>query len=104
MYGYVTAVSVSLLVAAAAATIFALFAWKRRPVPGSVAFSVFMLTVILWSLTYLLQISSPDLATKEMWLTWQYLGVGLLPVAWLVFALRYTNKQTWLTTPVIGSC
>lgn len=97
MYWYLTAVSVLLLLAAAASTIFALFAWKRRPVPGSVAFSVFMLAVTLWSLTYLLQITSPHLSTKEIWFTWQYLCVGILPVAWLVFSLRYTNRQDWLT-------
>ena len=97
MYWYVTAVQVLLLLAAATSVVFALFAWKRRPVPGSVAFSVFMLAVTLWVLAYLLQIASDDLATKMVWVKLQYIGVGIVPVAWLAFSLRYTKRQTWLT-------
>jgi signal transduction histidine kinase len=97
MYWYVTAVQVLLLLAAATSVIFALFAWKRRPVPGSVAFSVFMLAVALWVLAYLLQIVSDGLSAKMVWVKLQYIGVGIVPVAWLAFSLRYTKRQAWLT-------
>ena len=97
MYWYVTAVSLLLLVAAAASIIFALYAWKRRPVPGAVAFSVFMLAVALWILAYLLQVVSDDVAAKVVWAKLQFVGVSIVPVAWLVFSLRYTKRQSWLT-------
>jgi signal transduction histidine kinase len=97
MYWYVTAVSLLLLVAAAASIIFALYAWKRRPVPGAVAFSVFMLAVASWILAYLLQIVSNDVAAKIVWAKLQFVGVSIVPVAWLVFSLRYTKRQAWLT-------
>lgn len=98
MYLYVTAVSLLLLVAAAAAIVCALYAWKRRPVPGSVAFSVFMLALALWVLAYLLQLTNNDLAMKLAWTKLQYVGLSFIPVAWLVFSLRYTHRQAWLTT------
>ena len=97
MYWYVTAVNLLLLLAAATSIICALYAWKRRPVPGSVAFSVFMLAVALWVLAYLLQIVNDDLAMKLAWAKLQYIGLSIVPVAWLVFSLRYTNRQAWLT-------
>ncbi len=97
MYWYVTAVSSLFLLAAAFSIIFALYAWKRRPVPGSVAFSIFMLSVAFWVLTYLLQIVSDDLVTKLAWAKLQYLGISLIPASWLAFSLHYTNRKAWLT-------
>ncbi|MFO7680812.1 MAG: histidine kinase N-terminal 7TM domain-containing protein [Chloroflexota bacterium] len=98
MYWYLTAVTILLLFSAAPSVIFALFAWKRRPVPGSVAFSVFMLAITLWTLTYVLQFVSEDMAAKLTWMKWQYLGVAIVPVAWLSFTAQYTNKQKWLSS------
>ena len=97
MYWYVTAVHILFLLAAAGSIIFALFAWKRRPVPGSVAFFVFMMAVAVWLLAYLVQMMSDDLAVKLVWAKLQYLGISAAPVAWLVFALWYTKRQAWLT-------
>ena len=97
MYWYVTAVSLLLLLTAAASIVFALYAWKRRPVPGSVAFSVFMIAVAFWVLAYLLQLLNDELATKIIWAKLQFIGVGLVPVAWLVFSLRYTKREARLT-------
>lgn len=97
MYWYVTAVNLLLLLAAATSIVIALYAWKRRPVPGSVAFSVFMIAVAFWVLAYLLQIVSDDLTTQIIWAKLQYIGVVIVPVAWLVFSLRYTTRQAWLT-------
>lgn len=96
MYWYVTAVSLLLLLAAATSIVIALYAWKRRPVPGSVAFSVFMIAVAFWVLAYLVQIVSDDLTTQIIWAKLQYIGVVIVPVAWLVFSLRYTKRQAWL--------
>ncbi len=97
MYWYVTAVSLLLLLTAASSIVFALYAWKRRPVPGSVAFSVFMIAVSFWVLAYLLQLMSDALSTQIIWAKLQFIGVGLAPVAWLAFALRYTKREAWLT-------
>jgi signal transduction histidine kinase len=97
MYWYVTAISLLLLLAAAISIVFALYAWKRRPVPGAVAFSVFMLAVTLWILAYLLQVISDGQAAKIIWAKLQFVGISIVPVAWLVFALRYTDRQEWIT-------
>ena len=38
-----------------------------------------------------------DLAGKIFWGKVQYLGITATPVAWLIFSLRYANRDQWLT-------
>ena len=72
-------------------------AWRRRPVPGAAAFTWLMLAAGEWALTYALELSSADLWAKVFWAKTQYLGIVLVPVAWLAFALQYTGRGEWLT-------
>ncbi len=96
MYWYLTAFSLLLLVAAATSTLIALYAWKRRPVPGSVLFAIAMLAVTQWSLAFLLQIVSSDLTNKLAWAKFQTVGMVVLPITWLAFALVYTGRGALL--------
>ncbi|MBK8987016.1 MAG: PAS domain-containing protein [Chloroflexi bacterium] len=91
MYWYLTTFSLLLLFAAAASTTIALYAWKRRPVPGSVLFAIAMLSITQWALAFLLHILSPDLPGKLAWLRFQYIGIVILPVAWVGFTLQYSG-------------
>jgi signal transduction histidine kinase len=97
MYWYSTFLNLLLLFAAATSTLIALFAWKRRPVPGATAFAVTMLAVAQWSLAYMAQMVSDDLADKLVWATSQYIGLLILPVAWLIFAFHYIGQPQKLT-------
>src|SRR6266581_1309154 len=75
----------------------ALSAWRRRPKPGALPFSLLMLAVAQWSLGYALELISADLATKLFWDNVTWLGAVCAPAAWLVFALEYTGRTKWLT-------
>ena len=82
----------------------ALSAWRRRPKPGALPFSLLMLAVAQWSLAYALELVSPNLATKLFWDNVTWLGVVSVPAAWLVFALQYSGtrfnssgRTKWLT-------
>lgn len=92
MYWYLTTFSLLLLFAAATSTLIAFYAWKRRPVSGSVSFAIAMLAITHWSLAFLLQIISLDTSTKLAWTQFQYIGIVILPVAWLAFTLQYTGR------------
>ncbi len=50
-----------------------------------------------WLVTYALELHSVDPLIKDFWNKMQYLGVVVVPTAWLIFALRYTNREKWLT-------
>jgi len=75
----------------------ALYAWRRRTVPGAVTFIVLALAVAGWCLGYSLEILSTDLTGKLFWARLQYFGIAALPVAWMTFALQYTRRDSWLT-------
>lgn len=46
----------------------------------------------LWTLGYAFELSSITLATTIFWGKVQYIGIAIVPVAWLLFALRYTQR------------
>src|SRR5207302_7684782 len=75
----------------------ALYAWRRRLMAGVAAFSILMLAVAVWTLGYALELAGGDIPTKLFWLDVEYLGIVIVPVAWLALALQYTGRTTWLT-------
>jgi PAS domain S-box-containing protein len=75
----------------------ALYSWKRRPAVGTTPFALLMLAVAEWSLGYALRLGSADLPTKLFWAKVRYLGIVVVPAAWLAFVLQYTGREKWLT-------
>jgi len=75
----------------------ALYSWKRRPAVGAAPFALLMLAVAEWSLGYALRLGSADLPTKLFWARVRYLGIVVVPAAWLAFVLQYTGREKWLT-------
>jgi len=90
---YLIGLAVSAVISAA----LALYVWRYRPAPGVVPFAVLMLAVAVWSLVSALRMASPDLPTKVFWAQVRYLGIVVVPAAWLAFALEYTGRGRWLT-------
>jgi PAS domain-containing protein len=56
-----------------------------------------MVGVSAWTAGYALELGAGDLAAKVFWAKVEYLGIAAVPLAWLVFALRYTGREGWLT-------
>ena len=86
---------VPLFVTAIISIILAIYGWRRRHAPGAIPFILLMLLVALWSLSYGFELGSTGLKTKEFWAKIEYLGIVGLPVAWLLFALKYTGRDEW---------
>lgn len=97
MYWEFTPYIIPLLLAAIISAALAFFAWQRRSTPGATPFVVFMAAVMLWSLAYALELAGTNLETKIFWARVKYTGIPAVPVAWLAFALQYTNQDAWLT-------
>ncbi|MFV9503696.1 MAG: histidine kinase N-terminal 7TM domain-containing protein [Oscillochloridaceae bacterium umkhey_bin13] len=79
------------LVAAVIAVITAVVAWRRRTTPGAMALMALMTGVSLWAIASMLSMAQPDLAGQVFWANWTYLGIGLVPASWLLFALHYSQ-------------
>jgi PAS domain S-box-containing protein len=56
-----------------------------------------MLAATTWSLGYALELARTDLPGKITWAQVQYLGIVIVPLGWLAFALQYTGRAKWLT-------
>ena len=81
-----------LTVAAAVAAAVALQALRNRRARGRVELAVLMGGVVVWSLSSALQISSLTLAVKILWAKVEYLGMAVVPLAWLAFVGAHTGR------------
>src|SRR5262245_23382106 len=89
--------TIPLFIAAALALIVAFVALRRQAVPGARPLLALSLAAGLWSFAYALELSTVGSPVALFWARVQYLGIMTLPVAWVIFALQYTNHQHWLS-------
>ena len=93
-----TPYTIPLIVVAAILTILALYIWRHRghETRGKTAV-LLLLAGAGWTLGYALEVGSANLASKVFWTKVQYLGIAIVPSAWLACALQYTGREKWLT-------
>ena len=96
---YVTATLVSAVVSA----VVAVFALRRRHVPGAGALSAMMFAAAFWCATYAGELLATSEIAKSLWARSEYLGIVLIGPCWLLFSLRYTGKLTRTSWPS-GCC
>jgi PAS domain S-box-containing protein len=85
------------LVAGGLSTALVFYLWRRRIAAGALAFMVLAAGTALWCLAYALENVVGELAVKVFWIKIQYLGVVVIPPAWLVFSLRFTGLDRLLS-------
>lgn len=79
--------------AAFLATSMALVAWQRSAFNWTRPFAVMMMALAQWSLALALELSSVTLEAMRGWRMLQIVGSSFMPVAWFVFAARYTGND-----------
>jgi len=70
---------------------------RRLKTPIAGTFAVLMSAIAWWSLSVAIEYASGGLAAKVFWMKMSYFGIVLVPVAWLVFTLRYADRVQRLT-------
>ncbi len=88
------------LVMAATAPVLAVLAGaavRQQPAAAARSLALFLAGVTFWTAAYALELAGPDLETIRFWGDIKYLGILLLPPAWLTFVLHYTERRHWLT-------
>ncbi len=90
-----------LLIAMGVSLGIAYYTWRRRPIVGALSFTVLMLAVAVWTLTYALRLISVDMESKLFWAKVRYIGILAAPTAWFIFLLRYTGHEKRLTPGVM---
>ncbi|MCH8310636.1 MAG: response regulator, partial [Chloroflexi bacterium] len=86
-----------LLTAAIILGVMTVAVWKRHPSSGAIPFTLLLLAITHWSLSYTLELAIPDLAGKIFWAKVQYFGIVMVPVAWLALSLQYNSGVRWAT-------
>jgi len=74
-----------------------LYGWRYRATPGARAFIAVVALSGVWIGASLLSMLSPTPGMAVFWwLNVRFVGVTLVPVAYLFFALEYTERSEWL--------
>ena len=87
----------ALLLLAAISVGLAYSVWRRYRRPKVTWCVVLILAATGWLVGYALELGSATLSAKILWARIQYLGMVVVPFAWMAFVLRYTGQDRWLT-------
>jgi PAS domain S-box-containing protein len=71
--------------------------WRRRHDPVSRLGMLLLLASGVWMLGSALEAASVQLADKIFWDKVQFVGICIIPTAWLAHSLRYTGRDRYLT-------
>lgn len=88
--------SVILLATIAIGTAAALLAWRERPEPGAVPLVTLLVGQCWWSALLVFDLQASTLETKLFWANLRWIGVVVIPVAWLLFSLEYTGRDRYV--------
>jgi PAS domain S-box-containing protein len=73
------------------------YAWRRREEPGAAAFAALMFGSLVWALTYATGLTTYDPSLRFLLEVPLEVGKAIIAPAWLVFALRYTGHDEFVT-------
>ena len=69
--------------------------WRRRDTATIVGLLAVLAGAVFWSVCSALELSAGDLAGREYWGDLKYIGVVLLPPAYLAFVLQCSGHTRW---------
>ena len=91
-----------LLLSGGLSVIIASISIRNRNNPVALPFAILMGAVALWTIAYAVQLVSADLATTLMLIDMEYIGIVIVPVAWLLVVLWYTGRSRYVTALNVG--
>src|SRR5918998_248980 len=91
-----------LSVAAAILVGFALRVWRRRSTPGATALAVLMVAGAIWAVAHAMLLVAAEPSMRIFWGEIKYLGIVVVPLSWVIFALQYTGREEWVTRRILA--
>ncbi|WP_094228619.1 histidine kinase N-terminal 7TM domain-containing protein [Methanolobus psychrotolerans] len=76
---------------------------KHKDAIGTTCFSFLLLSTIIYAFFYAFEICSTTLDSALIYYKLEYIGIPFIPAFLLTFAIKYTGKKHWLTTPTLVS-
>lgn len=81
----------------------AVFVARRRGAVGRTGLVAVLVGSAIWGLAYGVELGSVTRAGWELWGAVKYLGILLLPPAWLIFSLEYTGRDLSVTSRLLAA-
>jgi len=66
----------------------------------NVPFIMLLTCIAVYATFYAIEIASPELSSKLLLVKFEYLGIAFIPFFWILTALRFANRDYWLSLPV----
>ena len=85
-----------LILSGTIALILGFSALQRKNEPIATAFAVAMFSAGLWSFGFIVEALSATLQEKIFWANIQFIGINILPLAWLMLIFYYTGRPRWV--------
>ncbi len=82
--------------------VLAWIAWQHPPLPGVRGFALMGLDVFLMAMVEIFSMISPQQEQALFWFRVRSIFISLLPVFYVIFALRYHGHGTWLSKQVLA--
>lgn len=81
----------------------AIYVLRRRGAVGRIGLVAVLLGSAIWGLAYGAELGSLTRSGQEFWGAAKYVGVALLPPAWLIFSLQYTGRERFVTPRILAA-
>ena len=72
-------------------------AWRRRPARGAATAAILLTGCAIWCLAYALELASTLLLLKTIFGRLAYIGILLIPNAYLVFVIQLIDRTDWIS-------
>jgi PAS domain S-box-containing protein len=73
------------------------YVWRNRRIAGSIGLFFLFVAVTIWLLAEIFELGLNNPDSKMLSIKAEYLGIVSVPMAWLMFALQYTGRGSWIT-------
>lgn len=75
----------------------AILAWRERPNPGATPLVWLLGGQSVWATCIIFSLSAESVSGTLTWTKLGWIGVMIVPVAWILFALEYTGRDQYIT-------
>lgn len=105
-WSHAVATSIPLLAALFASVVIgsaaAILAWREGDKPGAKPLVLMLVAQSWWSISLIFRLQAETVGAKLFWMYAMWIGVITIPFGWLLFALDYTGRDSYLQPRYVG--
>ena len=92
-----TPIVLPLLIALLIAIFVLVYVWQRREMRGARPLLPLMTGIVIWLISSTVEGLFFDYASRLFWVNVQYVGIVMVPTAWFMFSMVYTDRAAFLS-------